>query len=177
MINAEQLVAFKLFSDLSPSHLDAIAGECQLLEFSDTDIIFKHGETARTIYGVLEGEIALSLVFEDKVLKADIDYEESLQRRFEVFEKPIVVEVVHSGEIFGWSALVSPHISTATATCRGPVKLFAISGDAMRRLFAEDAELGFSVMNRLSELISQRLRRRTDKLIETWGVAFGTDQL
>lgn len=176
-MNAEQLLTFKLFSDLSPTHLDAVAEQCQLVEFLDKDVIFKHGEAAISIYGVLEGEVALSLVFEDKVLKTDIDYEESLQKRVEVFEKPIVVEVVHSGEIFGWSSLVSPHISTATATCRGPVKLMAISGEAMRKLFTQDAVLGFSVMNRLSELISQRLRNRTDKLIETWGLSFGTDQL
>ncbi len=177
MINADQLAAFQLFSDLSSADLSAIAGECDLLEYSNNDVIFKYGETATAIYGVLEGEVALSLVFEDKVLKADIDYEEALQKRFEVFEKPIVVETVSPGEIFGWSALVQPHTSTATATCRAPVQVCAISGETLRRRFAENTALGFAIMNRLSELVSQRLRTRTRKLIETWGAAFGADQV
>lgn len=176
-IGPDQLAKFKLFADLSPAGLESIASECEGLEFSSGEIIFNDGETATHLYGLLEGEVALSLVFQDKVLKADIDYEESLQTRFEVIEKPIVVEVVNPTQIFGWSALVSPHLSTATAVCRTPVAVFAIAGTVLRKQFSHDAAMGFGIMDRLSELISQRLRNRTDKLIETWGMTFGADQL
>lgn len=177
MINADQLSKFKLFSDISPEKLAAIALKCDVLEFGTNDVIFKDGDEATNIYGVLDGEVTLSLIFEDKVLKTNIDYEESILSQYEVLEKPIVVDVVSRGEIFGWSALVSPHTSTATATCTMPVKVFAIPAETLCQMFQKDATLGFAVMSRLSELISQRLRNRTAKLIETWGAAFGIDEV
>ena len=177
MIHTDQLSKFKLFSDIPPEKLSAIALKCDVLQFETNAVIFKDGEKATNIYGVLDGEVALSLIFEDKVLKTDIDYEESILARYEVLEKPIVVDVVSRAQIFGWSALVSPYTSTATATCTMPVKVFAIPAETLCQMFQKDAALGFAVMSRLSELISQRLRNRTAKLIETWGAAFGTDEV
>ena len=148
-----------------------------LLDFKAGDIIFRNGESSDYLYGVVKGEVELSLVYQDKVLKADINYEQENQSRFEIVEKPIKVAVADPGKIFGWSALVSRRKRTLTAKCLHPGQLIGLPGDALKALFERDATLGYKVMTRLSELISDRLQDRTEKLIEAWVEAFDMDSL
>jgi len=44
-------------------------------------------------------------------------------------------------------------------------------------MLADDHSLGYMIMTKLSNIISNRLKVRTDKLIETWVEAFDTDKI
>ena len=177
MLDLNLLSKFKFFSDIPEDKLTAIAEVGKLLEYKVDDIIFREGDTADNLCGVADGEVELSLVFKEQVLKTDIKYEEAIQSRFEIIEKPIQVAIVNSGQIFGWSALVSDRRRTLTARCSGPSQILSLSGDNLRDLFEKDYELGYIVMTRLSDIIAKRLRDRTDKLIEAWGEAFEVDEI
>ena len=84
MLDNNLLSKFNFFSDISDDRLSAIAQQGELLDFKAGDIIFRVGESSENLYGVVKGEIELSLIYEDKILKADIKYEEENQSRFEV---------------------------------------------------------------------------------------------
>jgi len=177
MLDNNLLSKFNFFSDISDDRLSAIAQQGELLDFKAGDIIFRVGESSGNLYGVVKGEIELSLIYEDKILKTDIKYEEENQSRFEVLEKPIKVAVVDAGKIFGWSALVSNRKRTLTANCLESSQLISLPGDALKSLFEKDPTLGYILMTRLSDIISGRLQDRTDKLIEAWVEAFDMDSL
>jgi CRP-like cAMP-binding protein len=177
MLDKELLSRFSFFSDIADDGLVAIAQLGQLLDFKAGDIIFRNGESSDHLYGVVTGEVELSLVYQDKVLKADIKYEEENQSRIEAVEKPIKVAVVDPGMVFGWSALASRRRRTLTAKCPGPCQLIGLPGDALKALFDKDASLGYKIMTQLSDLISGRLKDRTEKLIEAWVEAFDMDSL
>ena len=165
------------FSNIADDGLEAIAQLGELLDFIAGDIIFQNGEFSDRLYGVVTGEVELSLVYQDKVLKADIKYEKENQSRIEAVEKPIQVALVNPGKIFGWSALVSRRRRTLTAKCLGTCQLIGLPGDALKTLFEKDATLGYTIMTRLSDLISGRLQDHTEKLIEAWVEAFDMDSL
>jgi CRP-like cAMP-binding protein len=71
------------------------------------------------------------------------------------------------GETFGWSALIEPRRYTASAVCLGEVKVLAIDGAKLSKLLEEDLQLGFTVMKKVAEIISSRLRNTRSQLRST----------
>jgi len=171
------LAGFKFFSEVVPETLEMIAQKGEVLEFGPGDVIFHYNEPAEHIYGLLEGEVDLSIVFKDKVLKTEIEYEEAIQARVVDEEKPIVIDTVFPGQIFGWASLVGPARRTVTAGCTEDCRVVAIAAADLAAMFAGDHYLGYVIMKKLSGIIARRLKNRTDKLIETWVEAFDGDAI
>ena len=166
------LTGFPFFADVDSATMEAIAGKCEILEFKAEDVIFHVNEPATHFYGLLEGKIDLILVFKDKVLKTDIEYEEAIQASMVDEEKEIIVDAVSAGQVFGWASLAGPSKRTVNAKCSENSRVMAIAADELKAMLEKDHTLGFTIMKRLSDIIAGRLRKRTDKLIETWGEAF-----
>jgi len=177
MLDKNLLSKFIFFSGIAGDKLAAIARRGDLLDFKAGDTIFQIGDSSDNLYGVVSGEVELNLVYKDKVLQADITYEEQNQSRIEILEKPIQVAVVDPGKIFGWSALTSSRRRTITAKCLENSQVLSLPGDELKALFEKDTELGYILMSRLSDIISNRLQERTDKLIEAWVEAFDVGAL
>ena len=171
------LEGFKFFSEVPPQTLEAIGRKGEVLEFSADDVIFQYDDAAEHLYGLVEGEVDLSLVFTDKVLKTEIEYEEAIQASMVDEEKSIVIDTVLPGQVFGWASLVGPNRRTVTARCTEPVRVIALAAEDLTAMFAEDPYLGYVVMKKLSDIIARRLKNRTDKLIETWVEAFDGDAI
>ncbi len=176
MINKEMMSQFSIFSCIPNNHLEEVASDCNVLELKDGDVIFHQHEAAVNIYGVLEGEVELSIVFKERVLKTDISYEESVITRVETREKPIIVDTLGPREIISWSSFVKPCITSATARCVGDTRVFSLPVSPLKALFEKNPSTGYCFMEKLSETISYRLNNRTDKLIESWGEAFGSNK-
>ncbi len=166
------LAGFSFFSDVDPNTLEAIAQKGEILEFKAQDVIFNVDEPATHFYGLLEGEVDLILIFKDRVLKTDIEYEEAIQATIVDEEKEIIVDTVAEGQVFGWASVVGPSKRTVNAECSQNCRVIAIPADALKAMFDQDHTLGYAVMHRLCDIIAKRLRNRTDKLIEAWGEAF-----
>ena len=166
------LTKFPFFSDVDPDTLEAIADKGEISEFKAKDVIFRVDEPATHFYGLLEGEIDLVLIFRDKVLKTDIEYEEAIQASMVDEEKEIVVDTVKAGQVFGWASIVGPSRRTVTADCTKASRVISIPAAELKAMFDRDHRLGYIIMKRISDIIAKRLRNRTDKLIEAWGEAF-----
>jgi len=171
------LAGFKFFSEVVPESLEMIAQKCEVLEFGTGDVIFQFDEPANRLYGLLEGEVDLSIVFKDKVLKTEIQYEESIKASIIDKEKSIVIDTVLPGQIFGWASLVGPARRTVTARCTEDCRVVAVAATDLQAMFAKDHYLGYVIMKKLGDIIARRLKNRTDKLIETWVEAFDGDAI
>jgi len=55
--------------------------------------------------------------------------------------------------------------------------VIAIAAVDLKTMLEEDHSLGYLIMTKLSNIISNRLKNRTDKLIETWVEAFDVDKI
>lgn len=147
------------------------------MEYKADDVIFRFDEPAIHLYGVLEGEVNLSVVFKDKVLKTEIEYEEAIQASMVEEEKSIIVDTVLPGQIFGWASLVGPGRRTVTAHCTEVSRVIALPAAELRMMFEADNALGYVIMKKMSDIISKRLKKRTEKLIETWVEAFDVNEI
>ena len=171
------LAGFDFFSDVAPEALEIIAQKGEVLELEPEEVVFHYKEPAGHFYGLLKGEVDLSVVFIDRVLKTDIEYEESIQASLVDEEKWIVVDTVSPGQVFGWASLVGPGLRTVTAQCTEASRVIAIPAAELKMMLEEDPSLGYTIMTRLSHIISNRLKNRTDKLIETWVEAFDVNKI
>ncbi len=177
MTEKNPLAGFKFFNEVKPATLESIARKAELLAFKAEDIIFRFDEPAEHLYGVIVGEVNLSVIFKDKVLKTEIEYEEAIQASMVEEEKSIVVDTVLPGQVFGWASLVGPARRTVTAQCTEDSCLIALPAAELRAMFEADNALGYVIMKKMSDIISQRLKKRTEKLIETWVEAFDADEI
>src|SRR5210317_1336644 len=59
------LTGFSFFSDVDSDTLEAISKKGEILEFNAEDVIFYYEEPSTHMYGLLEGEVDLILVFKD----------------------------------------------------------------------------------------------------------------
>ncbi|MGD2271196.1 MAG: cyclic nucleotide-binding domain-containing protein [Desulfobacterales bacterium] len=175
MLDKNLLTKFNFFSDVSDDRLSAIAQLANLLDFKAGETIFRIGDSSDNLYGVVTGEVELILVYKDKLLEADITFEEQNQSRIEVVEKPIRVALVDPGKIFGWSSLVRGRKRTVTAICRETSQVISLPSTALESLFEKDSGLGYLLMSRLCDIISDRLQNRTEQLLEAWVEAFDVD--
>jgi len=171
------LTEFKFFSEVKPDTLKAMARKGEIVEYDVADVIFRFDEPATHLYAVMEGEVDLSVVFKDKVLKTEIQYEEAIQANMVEEEKSIVVDSVRPGQVFGWASLVGAGRRTVTAHCAEASRVFALPAADLKAMFEADSALGYAIMKKLSDIISKRLQKRTEKLIETWVEAFDVDEI
>ena len=171
------LSAFKFFSGLTPKTLDAIAAKCKILKFERDQVIFHFEDRAEHLYGLVEGEVDLVLIFMDKILKTEIEYEKALHARMVDKEKQIIVDTVTPGKVFGWASLVGPAKRTVTAACTQSSRVFAVPAADLKAMMDADHSLGYLLMSKMCDIISKRLKNRTDRLVETWVEAFDIGEI
>lgn len=177
MLDTNLLKDFTIFSGIAENQLKSIAQCCSLIEFKPEDLILREDEPAENLYGLLSGEVELTLTFNYKVLKSAIEYKKGVMDRLQIEKKPITVDTIGPGEIFSWSALLNSGQQTATARCTKSAQVFSISSVDLKAMFDKDPLMGYIIISRLYEVVSQRLRNRTQKLVEILGETFVINSL
>jgi CRP-like cAMP-binding protein len=177
MLTISQLVAFPIFDGIPRDIMDRIGQAAQALDYEANAVIFREGQEASHLYGVMKGEVELSILFRDRVMRADVQYEDYVRKHVEIIEKEIVIEDLGPGEVFSWSALSAPHRLTSTATCCRPTSVFALEASRLKAVLAQAPAVGYLFMQRVSEIIARRLRNRTNKLLESWYEAFEVENV
>jgi len=142
MVSLEVLRQCTLFGELSDEELHQVAAICQEETFEAGTQIFGQDEIAQKVYILQSGRVMLCMY-----LRSDIEPDADL-----------CIEESQPGRVFGWSALVKQKRFTASAVALDPVSAISIQGDQLNALFEEHPHIGFLVMRRLADVISDRLR-------------------
>ena len=149
MDKIEVLRKVELFEGATDELLTKTADIAEQKTFALGEMIFDEGEKAEWIYILLEGKVRISV---------------------DLTSKPTYITVAMIGEPnwpFGWSGIVSPYRYTATATCELDTSVLAIPGIKFDEVLDEEADCSCSVMKKLAELISSRLRNTRMVLLRT----------
>jgi CRP-like cAMP-binding protein len=133
----EILKKIKFFDDYSEKQLEMIAGMSSIKEFKVKDILFEQYDQLSDVYVLLEGCLSLGI---------------SLAK-----EKMIHLGSLEEGQLFSWSAVFSPHISTAWVMATCPTKVLAIDAKKLNIEIEKDCEFGFKTMSKIAQTISHRL--------------------
>jgi len=100
--------------------------------------IFNEGAEARTFYLIEEGQVAV----ESRLSKGML----------------FPISIVSGGQAFGWSALVPPHLYTATIVTLSQTQVIAIDREVMLHAMQTDTSFGLKIMQNVAGIISSRLR-------------------
>lgn len=177
MIDPNTLSRFAFLADLPAGRLADMAAASRVLSLEPSTVIFRSGDEADTLYGVIEGEVELSLEALEKNLEAEVEFEEAVRLRVREKASQISVDTARPGHVFGWSALTGRRRRTVTATCSLPTKVAAIPAQNLTAMCEGDHALGYMLMKRLVDIILKRLDNRNKHLIEVWVETFGVSKV
>jgi CRP-like cAMP-binding protein len=127
----------RFFDDYSEKQLETIAGMSSIKEFKVKEILFEQYDELSDVYVLLEGCLSLGI---------------SLAK-----EKRIHLGTLEEGQLFSWSAVFSPYISTAWVMATCPTKVLAIEAKKLNLEFEKDCEFGLKTMTKIAQTISRRL--------------------
>ncbi|MFQ5900446.1 MAG: cyclic nucleotide-binding domain-containing protein [Thermodesulfobacteriota bacterium] len=151
MIDHEELKKIELFEDLNEEELKKVADICEEEQHKAGDILFSENSPADNLYVMRRGRVA-------------IEIEVSGGKKVNVYTAS------QDDEPFGWSALVEPFKSTASARCVKDSTIVSIDGRGLKNLIDNDYRLGYIIMRKVARVISTRLRNTRLQLIS---VAYG----
>ncbi len=140
MISPEVLRRFPFFAGLTDEELKSIAMISNEERYEANTFIARQREQAKKLYLVLQGSV-------DVMIDTD---QEGLEHE--------TVSTLTVGDVFGWSALVEPYALTSSLFAATPVTLIAVDGAGLRALFELDCHLGYIVMKKAAQVISNRLK-------------------
>jgi CRP-like cAMP-binding protein len=136
-VTLEDLKKIRFLEGYSNEQLNTILQMCTLKEFRVKDILFEQYDELKDVSILLEGTLSLGI---------------SLAR-----EKRIHLGTIEEGQLFSWSAVFSPYISTAWVMAMTPVKVISIDAKKLNKEIEKDCDFGFKTMAKIAQTISQRL--------------------
>ena len=140
MISPEVLRRFPFFAGLTDEELKSIAMISNEEKYEANTFICHEQEPATKLYLLLQGSV-------DVMVNTD---QEGLQRE--------TVSTLTVGDVVSWSAVVEPHVLTASLFAATPVIMIAMDGAGLRALFELDCHLGYVVLQKMAQVISDRLK-------------------
>jgi CRP-like cAMP-binding protein len=136
-LTIEELKSVRFFDNYTDEQLKIFIRISSIKEFDVKDIIFEQYDELSEIYVLLTGCLSLGI---------------SLAK-----EKRIRLGTLEEGQLFSWSAVFSPHISTAWVMAGCPTKVLAIDAKKLIHEFDNNCEFGFKTMSKIAQTISHRL--------------------
>lgn len=137
-MKTKDLGRLPLFKGFDPAQMELMRSlfiECLDKEGS---VLFKQGSHAENLYVILDGEVSV---------------------RYKPDDGPeLSVTKVGADGVVGWSAVLGSHIYTSSAVCLTDCKLLRVNSNALHGLMMEHPGTGKIIIERLGEVIAERLR-------------------
>jgi CRP-like cAMP-binding protein len=145
----QALQTMEFTKDLEQQHLEKLATIATRVTFSEGSTIFREGDASELVYLIEKGQVSL------------------------VTQVPghgqVTIITLGPGQLLGWSSLFPPKTKTAGAQTLEPTKVIAINATQLRELCQTDHSLGNSIMWRVAEVISDRLRAARVQYMDIFG--------
>ncbi len=130
------------FQGLTDDELELVANLCQEHTFGVGELCQTEGQATNRIHLILKGRVGTV------VRIPNITY----------LNSEIILDVLHEGDVFGWSSLIK---GTPWSTLRtlDQVEVLYINATDLLDLCEKNNHIGYIIMRNLSSLIASRLRR------------------
>ena len=139
----------RFFYGMGDEHLAKLAEVASPVSFSAGSGIFHEGDDADACYLVLEGDIALELTLPGRGHH--------------------VIQTLHSGDMLGWSWLLSPYRYAFDAQALSEVRAVRFDAEALRRVKKADPVFGYELMSRFAEVLVRRMQAARLQLLDLYG--------
>jgi CRP-like cAMP-binding protein len=149
MLNPATIAQFGLFRGLPKPLLAEIAAISEEAAMRKGETVFREGETADKLHFLVNGSVALRVKLTSRPESITVSY------------------VSRPYQSFGWSGIVPPYHYTSSAECDEDSNLVIIPAAPFMKLLENDPASGFKVMQRITEIIADRLRNSRQALLKT----------
>jgi len=136
-MEAKDFKEIKFFEKYTEEQLQKIASVSSVKEFKVKEIIFEQYDELTELYVLLQGSLSLGI---------------SLPK-----DKRIHLGTIEEGQLFSWSAIFPPYISTAWVMAVTPARVIAIDARKLNAEIEKDCDFGFKTMSKIAQTISHRL--------------------
>jgi CRP-like cAMP-binding protein len=154
MISPETLRRFSVFAGLSAKQLNLLAKSAEEKEVPEEHWFFHEEEELHTFYLLLEGHVKIVL----ELPARDVSHRVAEQLTRQMETDAVVVSDISVGDLFGWSALLPPHEATAGGKTTAPSRVVAFDGEQLRRVFEENPEFAYVMMQKVADVMRGRLK-------------------
>jgi CRP-like cAMP-binding protein len=123
------------FAGMAHEFVKDIMAHVEKTAYETDDVIFREGDETRYFYILIKGHVKLHIGGDGYTAYV----------------------INRAGECFGWSSLIDrPHFS-ASAVCAAPTSLMRLEKTYMRRIIQSDPHNGLIFMERIANMIGERL--------------------
>jgi len=152
-LSGEQLIKLPIFRNLNPYEAETLLEITSIRAFSQGQAVFEQGTPGDSLFVILKGRV--------DILKAMGDGESSVIAEF------------GPGAAFGEMTLITDTISerTATALARERVRVLIMHKEDFQKLISFGSLIAYKVAFNISQLLSERLTRVDQALIDFFNEA------
>ena len=154
MISPELIRRYPFFSGLNFDQITALARVADEVTVETGHYFFHEGDRLRKLFLVMEGKVDVAVSITDRNHVQDVA--EQIVGNF--ITEDVTVSSVRPGQLFAWSALIPPYVSTASAKAVTPNRVLAFDSEDLFKIFEEDRNLGYLMLQKVASVLRQRLR-------------------
>jgi CRP/FNR family cyclic AMP-dependent transcriptional regulator len=152
---AQYLPDHPFFAGLDEPTLTLVAGCATNVSLTAGDYLFREGDPAARFFVVRRGRVAIEL--HDPAVGT------------------VVIDTADAGDVVGWSWLVPPYLSIFDARAAEATGVVAFDGLCLRGKCEDDSHLGYELMQRVTQVMSERLVAAQVRLLDLYGARGATD--
>ena len=132
----ETISFISFFQDLTSDQIAMIKPLFEHFTCPANSVLFEQGGPAVYLYLLFKGEISI---------------------RYKPYDgPPITLTRLHTGDAFGWSAVVGSTFYTSSAVSETEIDAVRIRGKQLLNLVRENPETGKVIMDRIARMVSSR---------------------
>jgi len=152
MENLERILReHPFFSEIRHEYIHLLT-ECAFnVRFSAGATIFRRGQDANRFYLIRAGRVAIEMHDPNRGL--------------------LILQTLQEGDIVGWSWIVPPYKWRFDARALELTRAIALDGACLRSKCEQDHDLGYSLLKRFAQIISQRLEGVRLQVADIYGPA------
>lgn len=136
-VTTEDLEKVSFFDTYNKEQLITLINMCSIKEFGIKQVLLEQYEELKSVYVLLEGTLALGISISEN--------------------RRIHLGTIEPGELFSWSAVFKPFISTAWVMTLTPAKVMSIDAKRLLEEIEKDCDFGLKTMTKLAMTLSRRL--------------------
>ncbi len=137
------------FEGLEDKHVQFIVGCASNVRFEAKHYIFREGDAANQFYFIREGLVSVELMTPHK--------------------GSTTLQTVGEGDVLGWSWLSPPYRWHFDARALKETQALAFDGKCLRNKCEEDHDLGYEILKRFSNVVTERLDAARLQLMDLYG--------
>ena len=142
------------FVGLNDEQIAYIARVSEQTEVKTGDCFFVEGEELDTFYLVQKGSVNLTIGV--PASNKEHKFVDQITRNMDM--EQITVSTIREGNIFGWSAIIPPHTSTANAIAATDCQIVAVNYQDLKPVLENDFEFAYKIAIKAAQTTRSRLR-------------------